>query len=100
MTTSETAKRPPGLQYAKGFAQDGIFVGRKIDYAIRDDDIDGIVGQRECVRFRLSGIRRFRLRFLLVLVGEREHFIGHIEAVGFSGRTNALRGEQHVDSAA
>ena len=36
----------------------------------------------------------------LVLVGEREHLVGHVEAVGFAGRSDALRGEQHVDAAA
>ena len=38
--------------------------------------------------------------FFLVLVGEGEHFVGHVEAVGFSGGADAARGKQNVDAAA
>ena len=32
-----------------------------------------------------------------VLFGEREHLVGHVEAVGLPRRADAARGEQHVD---
>ena len=36
----------------------------------------------------------------LVLVREREHLVGHVEAVDLARRADALRREQHVDAAA
>ncbi len=38
--------------------------------------------------------------FLLVRVGERQHFVGHVEAVGLAGGADAAGGEQYVDAAA
>src|ERR1039457_458305 len=37
---------------------------------------------------------------LFVLVGEGQHLVGHVEAVGFAARRDAPRGEQDVDAAA
>ena len=36
----------------------------------------------------------------LVLLGDREHLVGHVEAVGLAGRPDPPRGQQHVDAAA
>ena len=36
----------------------------------------------------------------LVLVGQGEHFVGHVETVRFPGRAHPLRRKQHVDAAA
>ena len=36
----------------------------------------------------------------LVLARERQHLVGHVEAVGLAGRADALGREQHVDAAA
>ena len=45
-TTSETAKRPPGLSTRKASRKHAVLVGRQVDHAVRDDDVDGVVGQR------------------------------------------------------
>ena len=39
-------------------------------------------------------------RLSRVLLREREHLVGHVEAVGGSGRADTLRGEDDVDAAA
>ena len=39
-------------------------------------------------------------RLTLVLAGELEHLVGHVEAVGLAGRADAPGREQHVDAAA
>src|SRR6202040_192546 len=36
----------------------------------------------------------------LVLIGQREHLIGHIEAIGLARWANALRRQQNIDTAA
>ena len=89
-----------GLQHAKCFAKDAILVGGKIDDAIRDDDIDRIVGKRNVLDLAVQKLDVFDAGLALVFVGEREHFVGHVEAVGFAGWADAPRREQHVDAAA
>ena len=39
-------------------------------------------------------------RLPLVFAGEREHLVGHVQAVGLAGRANPPGREQHVDPAA
>jgi len=38
-------------------------------------------------------------RLLLVAPRQRQHLVGHVEAVGLAGRADAAGREQHVDSA-
>ena len=99
-TTSETAKRPPGSQHAEGFAQHAVLVGGEIDDAVGDDDVDGVVGQRDVLDFALQELDVVDAGLALVFAGKREHVVGHVEAVGFAGRADAPGGEQHVDAAA
>ena len=39
-------------------------------------------------------------RLALVFVGEGEHLVGHVEAVGFAGWTDTLSRKQHINAAA
>ena len=41
-----------------------------------------------------------RAGLALVLARERQHLVGHVEAVGLAGRADASRREQDVDAAA
>jgi hypothetical protein len=41
-----------------------------------------------------------RARLALVFVGQRQHFVGHVEAVSFARRADAPGREQHIDAAA
>ena len=41
-TTSETAKRPPGLRHAKRLAQHPWFVGAQVDDAVGNEDVDAV----------------------------------------------------------
>ena len=88
-----------GLQDAEGFAQDLVLVGREINHAIRNDDIDGVVGQGNVFDFALQKLDVLDSGLALVLAGEGQHFIGHVEAVSFAGGADAPGGQQHVDAA-
>ena len=75
-------------------------VGREVDHAVRDDDVDRVGRQRDLLdhaleedRVRDAGLRRVRAR-------EREHLVGHVEPVREAGRADAPRREDHVDPAA
>src|SRR4051812_42186031 len=43
-----------GLQDAEGFAQNLVLVGREINHAIGNDDIDGVFGQGDAFDFALE----------------------------------------------
>ena len=88
-----------GLQHAKRFGAAPALVAREVDHAVGDDDVDRCSGSG-MPRSRPSGTRRSSRRPPLVLVREREHLVGHVEAVRLPGRPDAPRRQQHVDAAA
>src|ERR1039457_416235 len=88
------------FQYAEGFAQDAIFVGREVDHAIGNDDVDGIIGQGDILDLTLEEFDVVDAGFELVLAGQGEHFVGHVETVSFARGSYATGGEQDIDAAA
>ncbi len=53
--------------------------------------------------FSISPLQEFdilRACLLLILVGQSQHLVGHIEAVGFAAWADTTGGEQHVDTPA
>ena len=99
-TTSETANRPPGFSTRKASRENAIFVGREIDDAVRDDDIDRVVGQRDVLDFAFQELDIGDARLLLVFARQRQHVVRHVQTVGFAGWADALCREQHIDAAA
>ena len=93
----ETAAR---LQDAERFAQHPVLVGGEIDHAVGNDDVDRVVGQGNVFDLALEKLDVLDAGLALVLAGESQHFIGHVEAVSFAGRADAPGGKQHVDAAA
>ena len=53
-TTSDTAKRPPGFSTRNASAQHPVLVGRQVDDAVGDDDVDRIVRQRDLLDLALQ----------------------------------------------
>src|SRR5882672_10041924 len=93
-------KAAAGFQHAEGFAEDTILVAGKIDDAVGDDDVDGVVRQRNVFDGAFQKLDIFDAGFFLVLAGKREHFVGHVQTVSFAGRADSSRGEDDVDAAA
>src|SRR5579871_991303 len=92
-------KTPTRLQNAECFAQNLAFICRKIDDAIRDDHVYGIIRQRNALDLTLQELNILDPRFPLVLVGESQHFVGHVETIGFSIWADTARRQQNVDAA-
>ena len=88
------------LQDPERLAEDAVLVGREVDDAVRDDDVDGVVGERDLLHRPLQELDVRRARLRLVLAGEGEHLVGHVEAVGLARRADPLRREEDVDAAA
>src|SRR5262249_26313447 len=93
---SEAAAR---FENAKRLGEDAILVAGKINDAIRDDDVDGGVGQRDVFDRPFQKFHNCHAGIFLIFAGQRQHFVGHVETIGLTGGTNALRGENDVNSA-
>src|SRR5207249_9829253 len=57
-------------------------------------------GKRNLLNLSFQKFDIVRPGFVLVLIREREHFIGHVESVCFASWTDALRRQKNVDAAA
>ena len=88
------------LEHAKRLAQDAVLVGREIDDAVGDDDVDRVVGQGNVFDLAFEKLDVFDACLALVFAGQGEHVVGHVEAVSLAAGSHAARGEQHVDAAA
>jgi len=94
---SETAT---GLEDAEGFAEDAILVRGKVDDTVRNDDVNRVVGEGDVLDFAFEELDVGDAGLALILAGEGEHVVGHVEAIGFPGWANAPCGEEHIDTAA
>jgi hypothetical protein len=59
-----------------------------------------VVRQRNRLDVALQELDVLTPAFRLVLVGERQHVVRHVQAVGLARRADAPRRQQHVDAAA
>src|SRR6266446_4960042 len=89
-----------GLQDAEGFAEDAILIAGKIDDAIGDDDVHGVVGKRNVFNRALQELNIFDAGFFLIFAGEGEHFVGHVQTIGFASGADTFCGEDDVNAAA
>jgi hypothetical protein len=80
-----------GAQHPGGLAEDPGLVRGEIDHAVRDDDVDRAVGQRNLLDGALEEFDVLDTRLPLVRPSEFEHLIGHVQANGPPRRTNSLR---------
>ena len=85
------SKASTRLEHAERLAQDFIFVGRKIDHAVRDDHVDRPIGERNVLDFTFQKLDIGNSGLALILTCQREHLVSHIEAVRFAGRCDAAR---------
>ena len=99
-TTSLTAKRPPGRSTrAASRNTRGLSAERLITQLLMITSTDAS-GSGISSIVALEELDVLGPGLALVLARELEHLVGHVEAVGLAGRTDALRREQHVQPAA
>jgi hypothetical protein len=87
-----------GAQDAEGFAENAIFVSGEVDDTVRDDDIDGVVREWNVLDLSLEEFDVCDAGLALVFAGKGEHFVCHVETVGFACGADAFGGEEHVNS--
>ncbi len=99
-TTSETAKRPPGRSTRNASAKTRSLSAERLITQFE------MITSTESSGSGIASISPLRNSTLssaglaLVLARERQHLVGHVEAVGLAGRPDAPGREQHVDAAA
>ena len=91
---------PAGPQHAEGLAQHAVLVAGEVDHAVGDDHVHARAGQRDVLDLAAQELDVREPALRLVLLGEGQHLVGHVEPVGLAGGAHALRREQHVDAAA
>ena len=99
-TTSDTANRPPGFSTRNASRRTRSLSPDRLMTQLEMIDVDRVVGQRDVLDLALQELDVLEAALALVLLGERQHLVGHVEAVGLAGRADAARREQHVDAAA
>ena len=87
-----------GLEHARDLGQDGRLVGREVHDAVRDHDVDRFGRQRDVLDQALEEVDVRRARLPRVSLREREHLVGHVQAVDGSRGPDPLRGEEDVDA--
>jgi hypothetical protein len=93
-------KPAAGLEHTERFREDAVLVGGEIDDAVRDDHVHRVVRQWNLFDLALEELDVRHAGLLLILAGEREHLVGHVEPVGLAGSADAPRREEYVDAAA
>src|SRR5205807_3811606 len=88
------------LQNAKRFANHAVLISRKIDDAVGDDDVDGIIGERNIFDGSFEEFYVFGAGFFLIFAGQREHFVRHVKPISFTGGPDSLGGKDDVNAAA
>jgi len=82
---------PARLEDAEGLGEHAVLVGGEIDDAVRNDHVDRIVGQRNGLDLALEKLDVGRARLALIVAGQRQHLVGHVEAIGLALRADAAR---------
>ena len=75
-------------------------VAREVDHAVGDDHVDGVVGQRDVLDRSLQELDVVDPGLALVVTGQLEHLVRHVEPVCLARGADAPGGEEHVDAAA
>src|SRR5690625_542771 len=84
---------------AEHLGKDGGLVGGEVDDAVGDHHTHRPVRKRYVLDGALEELDVLRPGLDLVLLGQGEHFVGHVHAVGEPGRSDTACGEQHIDAA-
>ena len=99
-TTSETANRPPGLSTRKASRSTRSLSAERLITQLEITTSTELSGKRNLLDLALEKLDILHARLALVFAGQRQHIVGHVQAVGLAGWPHALGREQHVDAAA
>src|SRR6185437_2640596 len=73
-----------GAEDTKCFREDAVFIGGEIDNAVGDDDVDGTAGKGYGFDLAFEEFDVGDACLTLVFAREVQHFVSHVEAIGFA----------------
>ena len=88
-----------GAEDAGDLGEHPVLLGREVDDAVRDHDVDARGRERDVLDDALEEVDVRGPGFPRVLLREREHLVGHVEAVDRARRARHARREEDVDAA-
>ena len=91
---------PARLQHAMSLAQDGVLVGREVDDAVGDDDVERRVGEGHVLHLAEAEAHVLGADAAGVATGKLDHVGAHVEADDAALRAHLLRREEAVEAAA
>src|ERR1051325_89104 len=94
------SETPARLENSEGLGKDAVLVARKIDDTIRDNDVDGVIRQRNVFNGALQKLDVRDAGLFLILPGQGQHFVGHVQAISFARGPDAFGGKDDVTPAA
>jgi len=89
-----------GFEDAEGFAEHPGFIGREIDNAVGDDDVDGAVSDGEIFDLTEAKLDIGRSDVDGIGYGFGEHGNGHIDAENAAGGTDGAGSEKAIETGA
>src|ERR1019366_6979790 len=93
-------KKSAVLEDAERFSQDDVLIGSEVDDAVRNDDIDRLIRERNIFDSAEEELSVLHAGFQLVLSSKLNHFRCHIKSVDLASWPDATRGEEHVNTTA
>src|SRR5207244_7557863 len=76
-------KAPTGFEHPERFPQDPVLVSGKIDHAVRNDDVHGIIRERNAFNLPFEELDILDSRFSLILSRKSKHVVCHVQPVDF-----------------
>src|SRR5665647_3770864 len=93
-------KKSAVLEDTERFSQHDVLIGSEVDDAVRDDDIDRLIRERNIFDSAKEELSVLHTGFHLVLSSKLNHFWCHIKSVDLASWPDATRGEEHVNATA
>src|SRR5690606_5502225 len=87
-----------GPEHTVDLVEHRALVRREVDHAVRDDDVNGVIGERYLFDVAFDELHVGRAGLGGVAAGEVEHLLGHVEAIDEACRAHAARGEEDIDA--
>ena len=91
----QPTSRPQDSEY---FAEHPILVDRQVDDAVGDDDINGLVGERDALDLPLEELHVRGPGLASVASGQLQHLIGHVQPVDMAAQAHPLSAEKYIST--
>src|SRR3712207_5401571 len=90
---------PTGLEDPVSLPENLLLLGGEVYDAVGDHHVHVLVGQRNLLDLPLKKLHVLYPGLLLVLAGQGQHLVGHVQSVSLTSWRDTPGGEQHIYTA-